>query len=310
MLSVVVTALVGLAGQSRGVQPTRAGHVRAAEASSSPPLLIVGAGVLGRLAAAEWRELHGGGCKVVGATRSSDAEREAAMRAEGITPRLVADVAAECEAGTRWPYVLFCAAPGGNDDYAGAVKDALRLWDSGCGGSFVFTSSAGVYAESAGGIVTEASPVADTPRTAKLLDAESAVIEAGGRVVRLAGLYLEERGAHNFWLTRSEVAQRADGLINLVHYRDAANAAVAALLRGAPGAVYLAADDRPLSREQICREACRAPRFRERTVPSFTGTDSAIGKVCDSSATRKAIGWSPLYSTFGAFVDSLIEAEQ
>ena len=56
-----------------------------------------------------------------------------------------------------------------------------------------------------------------------------------------------------------------------VHYRDAANAAVAALLRGSAGGVYLAADDRPLTREQICLEACRAPRFAARTVPRFTG---------------------------------------
>tara|TARA_B100000795_G_scaffold623_1_gene433 strand:+ start:419 stop:571 length:153 start_codon:yes stop_codon:yes gene_type:complete len=46
------------------------------------------------------------------------------------------------------------------------------------------------------------------------LAAEKAVLAAGGCVVRLAGLYLEGRGAHNYWLTQEEVAQRPDGLIN------------------------------------------------------------------------------------------------
>ena len=41
--------------------------------------------------------------------------------------------------------------------------------------------------------------------------------EAGGAVVRLAWLYLIDRGAHNYWLSQLEVAQRADGLINQMH---------------------------------------------------------------------------------------------
>ena len=138
--------------------------------------------------------------------------------------------------GTRWPYVLFSASPSGNDDYAGAVASALEYWDRDApGGRFVFTSSAGVCAEQDGGVVTETSPVGSGPRSERLLAAEKAVLAAGGCVVRLAGLYLEGRGAHNYWLTQEEVAQRPDGLINQIHYRDAANAAVAALLRGSAG---------------------------------------------------------------------------
>ena len=69
--------------------------------------------------------------------------------------------------------VLFCASPGGNDDYAGSVKSALKLWDKDAPeGAFVFTSSAGVYAEDAGGVVTEESPVdEESPRAARLLEA-------------------------------------------------------------------------------------------------------------------------------------------
>ena len=126
-----------------------------------------------------------------------------------------------------------------------------------------------------------------------------------GCVVRLAGLYLEDRGAHNYWLTQDEVAQRSDGLINQIHYRDAANSAVAALLRGSPGSVYVAADDQPLTREQICVEACRAPRFAGRNPPKFTGSEGGIGKVVDSSHTRAALQWQPVHRTFGAFVDTL-----
>ena len=284
--------------------------------AGTPPLLIVGAGVLGRLAAKEWQEIHPGGCDVLGVTRTKPAEGvEEAMAAEGITHRYRSDVEASVRCGQRFPYVLFSASPGGNDDYVAAVESALNYWDQKKGrGRFVFTSSAGVYAEQDGGVVTETSPVAAGPRSEKLLAAENAVLAAGGCVVRLAGLYLEARGAHNYWLTQDEIAQRPDGLINQIHYGDAANAAVAALLRGSPGAIYVAADDKPLTREQICAEACRMPGFAGRKVPAFTGPGggggtldygpSGVGKIIDSSGTRDALGWRPKYATFAEFVDS------
>ena len=275
--------------------------------AGAQPLVVVGAGVLGRLAAQEWQQLHPG-CEVLGVTRTRpDEEREAAMRAEGITHRYRSDIEAAVRCGQRWPYVLFSASPGGNDDYAAAVASALNYWDKKAPGArFVFTSSAGVLAEQDGGIVTETSPVGSGPRAERLLAAEQAVLAAGGCVVRLAGLYLEDRGANNYWLTQEAVAQRPDGVINQVHYRDAASAAVAALLRGSAGSVYLAADDKPLTREQICVEACRAPRFAGRTVPAFTGSGGGVGKVIDSSGSRAALGWQPRYSTFGAFIDTLL----
>ena len=124
--------------------------------AGAQPLVVVGAGVLGRLAAQEWQQLHPG-CEVLGVTRTRpDEEREAAMRAEGITHRYRSDIEAAVRCGQRWPYVLFSASPGGNDDYAAAVASALNYWDKKAPGArFVFTSSAGVLAEQDGGIVTE-----------------------------------------------------------------------------------------------------------------------------------------------------------
>ena len=301
MIATMLTVLSLVASVPRG------GIVRMQGSAGTPPLVVVGAGVLGRLAAQEWQEIHSTECQVLGVTRTRpDEEREAAMQAEGITHRYRSDMEASVRCGQRWPYVLFSASPGGNDDYAAAVAGALDYWDTKAPGArFVFTSSAGVYAEQDGGTVVESSPVGSGPRSERLLAAEAAVLAAGGCVVRLAGLYLEDRGAHNYWLTQEEVAQRPDGLINQIHYRDAADAAVATLLRGSARSVYLVADDQPLTRAQICGEACRTQRFAGRKSPAFTGLDGGIGKVIDSSATRAAIGWEPKYKTFGAFIDTL-----
>jgi len=155
--------------------------------------------------------------------------------------------------------------------------------------------------------VTESSTTVTTPRTGKLLAAEASVVAAGGAVVRLAGLYLLQRGAHNAWLSMEEVKSgSADGLINQVHYDDAAACVVAALLRAPRGATFLAADYQPLSRRQICIEARRAPIFAERPIPMFTG-EGGLGKVCDCSHTRSVLQWEPRYKTFGDFITEVAE---
>ena len=98
MLALMTPTLLSLA-----VSTSRSGldGVRA-QAGAQPPLVIVGAGVLGRLAAQEWQEIHSFDCDVLGVTRTKpDEEREAAMRAEGITHRYRSDIEASVRCGTR-----------------------------------------------------------------------------------------------------------------------------------------------------------------------------------------------------------------
>jgi hypothetical protein len=57
-----------------------------------------------------------------------------------------------------------------------------------------------------------------SPRLDKLLNAEAEVLKVGGNVVRLAGLYLFDRGAHTFWVTRETVPGNPDSFVNLIHY--------------------------------------------------------------------------------------------
>jgi len=129
-------------------------------------------------------------------------------------------------------------------------------------------------------------------------------------VLRLAGLYTLERGAHSAWFKMGSVASSPQTLINQVHYDDAAAAAVAALLRPARAEVLVVADDKPLSRADICAQASRLPRFSQSERPTFTpdeGSSAVLGKVIDSSYTRAKIGWKPRYATFAEFVDQQLE---
>lgn len=148
--------------------------------------------------------------------------------------------------------MVFCVPPSKNEDYVGELQGALDLWNG--QGNFVFTSSGGVFAEDNGGTVDESSPVTSNPRMTKILDAEQAVVAAGGLVLRLAGLYTQSRGPHTFWLARGEVGAAEDGIINLLHYEDAARATMAGLLHTQKDLaeqqqkILLVADDVPMTR--------------------------------------------------------------
>ena len=178
---------------------------------------------------------------------------------------------------------------------------------------FVFTSSAGVFSEDGGGEVNEYSPVGSSPRAQRLLDCEEIVTSNGGSVLRLAGLYLLRRGAHNAYLNMEEVNARPDGLINQIHYDDAATATVAALMKGEAGGIYVAADDKPMSREDICATALDSPVFRGCKKPHFASSGdnspTGLGKRIDCQNTREKLGWKPRHSSFSAFIKESKESE-
>ena len=55
--------------------------------AAGAPLVVVGAGVLGRLVGGRWRRAQGEGAgEVLAVTRRADAERDAELAAEGFTP--------------------------------------------------------------------------------------------------------------------------------------------------------------------------------------------------------------------------------
>lgn len=169
------------------------------------------------------------------------------------------------------------------------------------------------YGPGDSGVVNEASALADTessPRVARLVNAERAVLSAGGCCLRLAGLYNLQRGPHNFWLTKEAVESSPDGIINLLHYDDAASACLAVLQAGPTvcrGKAFLISDGHPISRYNICASALKATAYKEYPMPQFTGGEDqpwALGKVYDGSQSNFALAWTPKYKSFDAFMES------
>lgn len=158
-----------------------------------------------------------------------------------------------------------------------------------------YTSSVGVYDDATEEVrtVTEGSPLSSSPRAQRLLALEEAVRAEGGRVLRLAGLYHSLRGARHYFLTRG-LQSDPDGLVNQIHYEDAASLVLAVLQHPSGSTpeeaqqVFLGCDDEPLTRRELlqgCRDA--GPRR---------------GKRCDCSATQGVLGWQPRHRSFATFM--------
>lgn len=208
--------------------------------------------------------------------------------------------------GQTFKDVVFCAPPSGSDDYPAAIKEAAsNVWAGrNSGGTFVFTSSGAVYGGADGDVVTESSALTDTPRAMRLIQAEIAAHSEGGAVLRLAGLYLLERGAHNYWLqSGKDVDGREDGVVNLLHYDDAAGACMAALQASVGDGTFLVSDGNPLTRKEICEVAMKANMYSGKTMPNFLGAEKdPKGKVYDGSWTHEALSWKPRYASFEDFM--------
>lgn len=263
-------------------------------------LLIVGPGVLGRIVAQQWNKEHPG-CKIVGQTVTTDHHQE--LLKIGITP-LVKGVKGQ-EVMHKFPYVIFCAPPSRTADYPGDVRLATSSWNG--EGSFVFTSSSAPYDCFDNGSCDEDSPVVPigrSPRTDVLLKAEKEVLEAGGCVLRLAGLYKSDRGAHTYWLEKGIVEARPDHILNLIHYEDAASLAIAILRKKLRSRIFLGCDNHPVSRQDVMDLVDRSGKFGKK-FQKFTGTSDPLGKKLNNSKTRAEIGWEPTYPSFAHFLEML-----
>lgn len=257
-------------------------------------LLIIGPGVLGRLVAEKWRE-ENQGSQVFGQTMTKDHHDELVKM--GINPLLRGT-----KTSHKFPYVVFCAPPSRTPDYPGDIREGILSWSE--EGPFIFTSSTAPYDCNDNGPCDEDNPIVPlgrSPRTDVLLKAEKVVLESGGCVVRLAGLYKADRGAHVYWLRKGTVDARPDHILNLLHYEDAASLVVAALKKKSQDRVFLGCDNNPLSRQDLMNIVNKSGKYSEK-FEGFTGTSDSLGKKLNNSKTRKELSWEPKYPSFGQFL--------
>jgi nucleoside-diphosphate-sugar epimerase len=267
-------------------------------------VLVAGAGWLGSAVA---RALAARGDEVIALRR--DPGRAAALAAPRIAP-LALDLTAPgaAEKLPRFDAVVACQSAGGDtaEAYRAAYVEANRsLLDAAArhgAARLVYTGSTGVFGQRDHSVITETTAPAPSGATAEVLvEAERLVLGRAPGVpaclLRLSGLYGPGR---------SGVLQRVgsgllalgpgdDAFMNFCHLDDAVALVLAALDRGAPGAVYHGSDAEPPRRREVVEWVARQIGVEpSRSASPATGPSRRI----DSTWTRRALGVTLRYPTF------------
>lgn len=254
-------------------------------------LLLVGHGYLGQAVARRFREAA---WEVIPVSLSGGADALACDVGDEAAVAALPEVDA----------VVHCAASG-----RGGAEAYQRVYVDGCrhlvarypGKPLLFTSSTSVYAQVDGSWVTEESPAVPDRETGRLLlAAERVVLDAGGVVARLAGIYGPGRSVILQKFLGGEAVIEEDGrrFLNQIHRDDAVEALWHLVANGMTG-IFNVSDSRPLTQRE-CYQALSV--LFGRAVPptgprdlnrkrGWTHKRVSNAKLADS-------GWRPVYPSF------------
>jgi nucleoside-diphosphate-sugar epimerase len=217
----------------------------------------------------------------------------------------VADGAAWDAVGEDAGLVIHCASSGrgGEAAYEEVFLRGARLMGARQPRARkIFVSSTSVYAQTDGEIVTEESPAEPLGATGRILrEAERVALDSGAIVVRSSGIYGPSRGVLFEKFRRGEAVIEGDGLrwMNQIHQRDLVAALAHLVAAGAPGEIYNATDDSPVTPRDYyawCAEFLRQPMPPE--GPVNTQRKRGLTNKRVSNAKLRATGWQPMYPSF------------
>jgi nucleoside-diphosphate-sugar epimerase len=268
-----------------------------------PRILIAGCGYVGQATADLF---HAAGWDVEGWTAS---EKSAAALSAKPYPIRQVDIS-NCDQVAKRPgtfdAAVHCASSrgGGVESYRQIYLNGTRnLLDRFVGTKMLFTSSTSVYAQRDGSWVTEESetkPARETGRV--LLETEKLVLDRGGTVARLAGIYGPGRSAllSKFLTGTAIIDPENDRFVNQVHRDDIASAIFLLVSQELQeGQIFNVVDDQPMLQNDCYRWL--AQRLH-RSMPPI-GRLKEQRKRGDSNkrvsnAKLRRLGWAPQYPTF------------
>ena len=269
-----------------------------------PRILIAGCGYVGKATADLFQSA---GWNIEGWVHSK--ESAARLSVKPYSTRVL-DVSQRGEVAKRaggFDAVIHCASSRGGDAeayrqiYLNGTRHLLETFSQ---AKILFTSSTSVYAQRDSSWVTEQSetePLRETSRI--LLEVEKLVLEKGGIVVRLAGIYGPRRSAllSKFLNGTAVIDPNNDRFVNQAHQDDIASALFVLLNREADTSaqIYYVVDDQPLLQSECYRWLAQRlnrplPPMRKSEQPRKRGdTNKRV-----SNAKLRCLGWTPHYPTF------------
>jgi nucleoside-diphosphate-sugar epimerase len=270
-----------------------------------PHVLIAGCGYVGSVAAKLFADSD---WDVTGWVRTNQAagrvrEGEISLKAVDVT-----NLEAVRSNAFGANLVVHCASSGA-DSYRHIYRDgAANLVVCFPGARLVFISSTSVYAQRDGSLITEESPAEPDSDDAKTLrEAEEIVLENGGIVLRVAGIY----GPGRSFLLRSTMngtAVATDRIANQVHRDDVASA-IFFIAQGQtinPPRIFNVVDDTPAPRAEIL--AWLSERLNLPLPASLAPGEQKRGRSNKrvSNVKLRALGWAPAYPSYREGLDQSV----
>jgi nucleoside-diphosphate-sugar epimerase len=266
-----------------------------------PRILIAGCGYVGQATADLF---HAAGWDVEGWTASE--KSSAALSAKAYPIRQV-DISNRNQVAKHpgtFDVVLHCASSRGGgvesyrEIYLNGARNLLDRFEK-----ILFTSSTSVYAQHDGSWVTEESETKPARETGRiLLETERLVVDRGGVVARLAGIYGPGRSAllSKFLAGAAIIDPKNDRFVNQAHRDDIASA-LFLLVSGEwqKRQIYNVVDDEPILRTDCYRWLAQRlnlplPPTKELTEQRKRGdTNKRV-----SNAKLRNLGWTLQYPTF------------
>jgi nucleoside-diphosphate-sugar epimerase len=266
-------------------------------------ILIAGCGYVGQATADLF---HAAGWAVEGWTSS---EESAAKLSNKPYPVCQVDISQRAELAARpgtFDAVIHCASSrgGGVESYRQIYfNGAHNLLDRFVEAKMLLTSSTSVYAQRDGSWVTEESETKPARETGRiLLETEKLVLERGGIVGRLAGIYGAGRSAllSKLLAGTAVIDPENDRFVNQVHRDDIASGLFLLVSREwQEPQIYNVVDDEPILQSECYRWLAKRlnrplPPIRELTEQRKRGdTNKRV-----SNAKLRSLGWTLQYPTF------------
>lgn len=265
--------------------------------------LIIGCGYIGLPLALH---LKGQGHEITGWVRSTSSASSLADRHfRRIIVGSVADDDTWNTVKDDYDLVVHCASSGrgGVEAYEEVFLGGVRMMNT-CQprARQLFVSSTSVYGQTQGEVVTEESPAEPVTATGRILrEAERVALASGTIVVRSSGIYGPNRGVLLDRFRKGEAVIEGDGTrwINQIHQRDLIAALAHLIESGAPGEIYNATDDMPVTYFEFyawCSEFLRKPMPPHGPVNENRKRGLTNKRV--SNAKLRATGWQPKYPSF------------
>ena len=274
-----------------------------------PRGLIAGCGYVGSASARLFVEA---GWEVTAWTRSKESAEQVSGGGISAVAIDISDVRSVARNSFDANVVVHCAGVGKRDDrsYRHVYgKGVANLTASFPQARLIFTSSTSVYAQQDGSWVTEESPAESLTERGKILrQAENIVLDHGGTVLRVAGIY----GPGRSFLLRSvinrvPVAAGPDRFVNQVHSDDVASAILSLAEDEAisPPRIFNVVDDLPVLRSEILAWLSAELRIPLSPAEGIGGKRTDSNKRI-SNAKLRAHGWAPIYPNYiDAFTRSI-----